>query len=639
MRPKDLIFETVKNLGGQEAQVLELLYGLGGKRPTPRQEVAGLIGCRPAAVDAIATRAVRKLRHPSLFKRMVKALEEAENEIWSFLGGPEHLLFKDEVTEEFEEHLPGEYQVAITVRYKFLGEWLAQHTCEAPQAWYRGSYSCEDLLRVVDRIESVHHEVRLPIPLQSLSLILQVNLELLVLAIRLAGHSSITKGYFVKSHSGIRIGRAVELHRMFSFTYRQEPVSLGRLVQDYNEFCPSDRIGPDEMEIALSTKPHLFLQLGDMGWTGIGLIDEDWSHIECGAPPTPSEVDGRILRHLAHREPPGPDSAEIIRKILSGGPCHVSRIIPPFIEEAGANRSPKVLNTVLKGSEELIALAPEIFALRRHLSDPTIMEAAGSMLLSLRQCRLYTLARFAGEPMDAYPLWGPSMEMRMCQWAENTDAPKLFQSLMAVADPVSWDVPEAFRKLWIFKKQWFSGDRLSQEIKEAVWLRRPRFRHLLAAALCAKNLGYINWLRINDIVKPQLYLQIYDHDAAALLALLIALGVVEPADHWQKPHPTGRGVDSLASELSNELHRKGHLRWKDGVGMELLNRLKQACQGEDLGWVQARKLQNLVSVLEGEEMGEEAENEYDGAEEGERPKHTPPVNIPVQLRLPFGPAH
>ena len=173
--------------------------------------------------------------------------------------------------------------------------------------------------------------------------------------------------------------------------------------------------------------------------------------------------------------------------------------------------------------------------------------------------------------------------MKMCCWAENIDAPKLFPSLMAVADPESWDLPDGFRKLWIFKKKGFGRYRLFQEIKKSAWSVRPRFRHLLAVAMCAKHLGYINWLRINDIVKPQLYQQVYDQDAVPILALLIALGLVEPEDHWQKRHQVGRGVDSFVSQLSHELHRKGRIRWKEGVGTEILGRLEHACHSEDIG--------------------------------------------------------
>ena len=635
---KGTIHEAVRNLGGEQAQVIELLYGFGGGKRIPHQEVAKLIGCNLTSVGKMATKAIRNLRHPRVSKSIAKALDDAEEEIWGILGGPDHLLFKDEVTVSLEEHLPGEYQVAIMVRYKSLSEWLAQHTCEMPQAWYRGTYTCKEILQIIDRIEMVHHEVRLPIPLQSLLQFLQVDPELLVLAIRLAGHSSITRGYFAKSHSGIRVARAIDLHRMFSFTYLEAPVSLGRLVKDYNDIHSEDRIGPDEMEIALSTKPHLFLELGDMGWVGIGLIKDDWSHIKCGAPPTPIEADGRILRHLALRKPPGPDIGEITRQILSEGPLHISEILLPLVEKAGRVRSPKTLNAVLKGSEDFIALAPEVFALRQHLSDPAIMETAYRMLVNRRQCLLYTLARCAGEPADAYPIWGPAMEMKMCCWAENIDAPKLFPSLMVVADPESWNVPDGFKKLWIFKKKGFGRYLLLQKIKNSDWSLRPRLRHLLAAAMCAKHLGYINWLRINDIVKPQLYQQAYDHDAVSILALLITLGVVEPTDHWQKRHQASHGVDSFVSPLTHELHHQGRMSWKDEVGADILARLEQTCHSEDLGWVKTQSLEVMLSSLTGKEMRGEADTECEEAAEEELTEKTLAAKAPVQLRLPFWPA-
>ena len=636
---KEMIHETVRNLDAEQAQVIELLYGFGRRKRIPQKEVAELIGRSPRSVEEIATKAIRNLRHPRLFKPIAKALDDAKEEIWRILGGPDSLLFKDEATVSFEEHLPGEYQVAIMVRYKFLSGWLAQHTCEMPQAWYRGKYSCEEILKITEGIEMVHHKVRLPIPLQSLSRFLQVDPELLVLAIRLAGHSSITLGYFAKSHSGIRVARAIDLHRMFSFKYRDTPISLGRLVKDYNDMRSEDCLGPDEMEIALSTKPHLFLELGDMGWVGIGLIQVDWSYINCGAPPTPIETDGRILRHLAHREPSGPDFAEITREILSTGPLHISEILPQLIEKLGRARSPKTLNAVLKGSEDFITLAPEVFALRKDLNDPTIMEAACRMLVNRRHCLLYILARYAGEPADAYPSWGPTTEMKMCCWAENIDAPKLFPSLMVVADPENWDVPDGFKKLWIFKKKGFGRYRLLQEIKNSAWSVRPRLSHLLAAAMCAKHLGYINWLRINDIVKPQLYQQVYDQDAVPMLALLIALGVVEPADHWQKRHQVGHGVDSFVSPLTHELHRRGRIAWKDGVGADILTRLEHTCHSKDLGWVQAQSLEILLSSLvSSEEICEQADTESEEKAEEELTDKTQSAKAPVQLRLPFRPA-
>jgi len=635
MSALETIRATVKSLRRKEARVLELLYGFEGKERAPHPQVAQLVGCHARAVEEIATGAIRKLRHPVLLKSIAGALDGAEDEIWGFVGGRDQVLYKNEITSAFEDRLPGEYQVAVMVRYNSFNEWLPRHACDMPRAWYRGRYSREELLRVIDRIEMAHREMGLPMPLQSLLRTLRVDLDLLVLAIGLAGYSSIFKGYFAKSHSGVRIGRAVHLHRMFSFTYKEAPVSLGRLVKDYNDLNPDDPVGPDEIEIALSTKPHLFLQLGDMGWVGIGLIEDDWSHLDRGAPPTPPESDGRILRHLAHREPPGSDFAEIVRQALSGGPLHISEITPQLMEEIANERVPKTLNSVLKGSEDLVALAPEVFGLHRHLGEPAIMEAAIGKLMNHRQCFLYTVARFAGEPADAYPLWGPSMEMKMCCWAENTDAFKLFPSLMAVADPGSWEAPDGFKKLWIFKKKMIGRYRIPQKVKKSAWSLRPGLGHLLAAAMCARQLGYINWLRINDIVKPQLYQQLYDHDAVPVLAILIVLGLVEPTDHWQKPHGALREPGSVLSSLSRELHQNGHIRWTDESGKELLSRIEQACHAGNLGWVPAGDLEALVRSLAHDEISADVHGEYNEPTEEKQPQKAGAAPAPVQLRLPF----
>jgi hypothetical protein len=255
------------------------------------------------------------------------------------------------------------------------------------------------------------------------------------------------------------------------------------------------------------------------------------------------------------------------------------------------------------------------------------------MLLDRRQCTLYALARFAGEPADAYPLWDSSMEMRMCCWTENIGATRLFASLLSVAAPERWDVPDSFKNLWVFKKKGFGRFRLLRKVEESAWVQRPRLRRLLAVAVCVRTLGYMNWLRVNNIVRPQLREQIYDQEAVPFLALLIALGVVEPTDHWQKPHMACREAEWLVTHVTQELHRTGRIRWKDGVGADLISRLEQAHQRRDLGWVDERSLMKLVRTLSGEEAESECE-----APAGEALEQTACARGPVQLRLPFGSA-
>lgn len=595
--PLERIGEAVRNLGEEEAQVLELLYGFGGRPSSIPEEVTRVLGCPLEAVPEMETTAIRKLRHPRTLKSIVQALDASVDSIWRALAGSDQLLFKSELQASIEECLPGELRVAIQVRYGNIQPWLAEHTCDTSKAWYRGEYSCEEILNTIARVEGIHHEISLPAPLQFVSRFLGIELPLLIMAVKLADFSSIYKGYLSKSSLGIRFARVIDIHRLFASRYREEFATLGQVIEDYRLFCPPDRLDPESAETALRIKPHLFISLGDMGWSAIGLPTEDLSYLNCGAPPTPPESDGRILRHLKppDSESPPPDPLDLIREILADGPCHVSEISRSFSEKASDAYGIKTLHDFLNASWDFVRIGPEIYALREHLNDPAILRNALPLLFTIQQCRIYTVSRHAGEPLETYPLWSLVTEERLCGWIEGQKARKLFASLLSIAEPQSWDAPQATRDLWTFKRQCLGQHyRLALEPNKKAWQQRPRLQDLFAAAVCARRLGYINWLRINHIVRPQLYEQLYDQDAVPILALLVSLKVVEPTDHWQKAHACRPDAEPLLEMLSQELQQTGSLRWKDDAGGELLERIEGNCQAANLGWVHREQVMKLL---------------------------------------------
>lgn len=595
--PLERIGETVRNLGEEEAQVLELLYGFGGRPSSIPEEVSRVLGCPLEAVPEMETAAIRKLRHPRTLKSIVQALDASVDAIWRALAGSDQLLFKSELQASIEERLPGELRVAIQVRHGNIQPWLGEHTCDTSKAWYRGDYSCEEILNAIARVEGIHHEISLPAPLQFVSRFLEMDLPLLILAVKLADFSSIYKGYLSKSSLGIRFARVIDIHRLFASHYREDFATLGQVIEDYRLFCPQDRLDPESAETALSIKPHLFISLGDMGWSAVGPPTEDLSYLNCGAPPTPPESDGRILRHLKppDSESPPPDPLDLIRQILAGGPCHVSEISRSFAEKASDAYAIKTLHDFLYASWDFVRIAPEIYALREHLNDPAILGNAVPLLFTIHQCRVYTVSRHAGEPLETYPLWSLVTEERLCGWIEGQKARKLFASLLSIAEPQSWDAPQATRDLWTFKIQCLGQHyRLALEPSKKAWQQRPRLQELFAAAVCARRLRYINWLRINHIVRPQLYEQLYDQDAAPILALLAGMKVVEPADHWQKAHAYRPDAEPLLEMLSQELQKTGSLRWEDEIGGELMERIEGNCQEANLGWVHREQVMKLL---------------------------------------------
>ncbi|WP_281794002.1 hypothetical protein [Desulforhabdus amnigena] len=600
MSPQERIWEAARSLGEEEAQVLELLYGFGGRSCSTPEEVSRALGCPPEAVLKMETGAIRRLRHPRVLRSIVQALDDAVEEIWRALAGPNRLLFKSELQPTIEEHLPGELRVAVKVRYEAIQPWLEEHTCETPGAWYRGRYSCDELLHAIARIETIHSEICLPTPLSFLSQLLEMDLELLIPAIKLADSSSIYRGYLSNSSMGERVSRAVDIHLLFASKYIHECVTLGRLTKEYNLLHPNDALGPDEVETVLNTSSHLFRDAGWMGWCATGLPKEDLSYINSGPPSTPLDPDGRISRHQAKRsdELSKTDPLDLIRQILEEGPCHVSELDRRFEEKSSSAFGPKMLTGYLKASEDFIILAPEIFALKDHLSDPAILQGALPFLFTPRHCRLYTLFRHAGEPMDAYPLWPLMGEQRLCGWAESHVERKLFSSLLAIAEPQKWEAPRAFRDIWSFKKQCIGRHyHIALNVKKSAWKLRPALHDLFAIALCTQQWGYINWLRIEQILRPQLLHQIHDQTAVPLLALMIASNIVGPADHWQKMHRLNPEAEPLLTMMSHELQKKGNILWEDDAGRRLMERLKSGCGTTDLGWVDPAQMGNLLRSL------------------------------------------
>lgn len=633
MTPIELINEAVRTLGEEERQVLSLLYGLEGGPQQSIEELSNSLGLQIEAVSKIETRAIRKLRHPVVRRSMMKALEDSEQQIWDALSLSSTLVFKKDIPSKVVERLPGEYLVAIKCILGTIDQWLSDHSCDTPKAWYRGRYPCEDLLKVVERLESIHNEISLPTPLQFLSQIVQAENDLLLVAAALADHCSVYRGYFAKSSMGIRVARAIQLHQIISLKKPNEPITTGCLVALHNQRHPDDPIRPDEAEVVLSRNPHLFLPMGFMVYCGIGTIEEDMSSINCGAPPTPPEVDGRVLRHLTGEEKIEVNPEDVLYEILTaGGPSNLRDIAPKFGERVEDTIRFQTLKTTLGGSAKIVALAPEFFALEEQQGSAENGSNLSQLLMTSRQCRLYATARRAGEPLGAYPLWTPTTEQQWCYWAERNASHKLFQSLLAVSDPQLWDDRQAVKDIWSFKKQGFGRFYFDMDLKASAWENTPSLGQVLSVAACAKHLGYINWLRVQNITGLQVYVRLYDQDSAPVLAILIGLNLVAPPNHWQAAHYLAPEMDEILPSLLYELNKTGTVRWTDAIGQELISRLDAACSSDHLGWVDPNVLAKLVRALAAREA---EEMDFSIAEKEESPSTINQEKPLRQLRLPF----
>ena len=87
--------------------------------------------------------------------------------------------------------------------------------------------------------------------------------------------------------------------------------------------------------------------------------------------------------------------------------------------------------------------------------------------------------------------------------------------------------------------------------------------------------GYLGWISANRI----LFRHVQVHMAAGLLALLVALRILDPdAEDWQARHKPGVLLDRQFARLEEERMRPGRLNWETECGCELRS---QALSAED----------------------------------------------------------
>ena len=249
------------------------------------------------------------------------------------------------------------------------------------------------------------------------------------------------------------------------------------------------------------------------------------------------------------------------------------------------------------------------------------------MLLTQSDLRWYVMSRFAGEPMNTFPLWTPVMERRWCRWAEkkatNPAKSRLFQSLMYVADPLCWPVSDDEKRSWSEIKKWNASYYLRHDCKHRIWYKIPPLRDLLAISICTCRTGGMNWIRVNRAAGYYLF----DQHSVTHLAILIALGALKPTDHWQNPHQIGPAGNELLKKLMDAFQIDPNSNWDTDVGLELRRHLSDLNKNHDIGWINIEDLALLSQKLAGEPIVPHVNDA-----EVSKPSPDP---LPKQLELPF----
>lgn len=587
------IVEALGSVGKSEQEIVGMLYGFDGQSRTP-SEIARLCGQSQRELDEIATKVIRRMRHPVCGRLIREELASADENIWSALGGRHGILYKAESLVTAGARLPGELRFGIESQYGGVENWLAANTRVTPRAWYRSRFSAAEIDGLILRLTSGADEICLPWPLETLVCMMGAEAEAVETAVRLSGVCRMYAGYVAGMPLGTHAPRAIRLHRILCGEHAGQLVRGGPLAEEYRSRFADDACTRGDAEMAMASYSHLFLRIPELGWGGVGRTGSRVTELEGS-----SEDQVAFHRWSEDRKSrPEVSQRAVLRKILEEhGPLRLSQI-QDLIRQRSIEILPSSISVYLNAGDEFVRLAPGIHGLSEHVGD---LDLTTSVKLLLRRgaCLHYVYARWAGEPADAYQLWTPKMEAEWCEWVQWEDK-NLLGSLLAVADPSSWPVDEAYRDAWLWKKECLGVFQLEEPPRYP--LGDVRLIDLLAVVKAARWRGAANWLLANRVRGA---ITVLDRGGASFMALLIGVRAVVAAQHWQRAHTVSADAGEIDGLLSEELHRRGVLEWNGAAGNALLDRVDETVDRGETGWVLPGELRGLCERLRGAPAGGE----------------------------------
>ena len=232
--------------------------------------------------------------------------------------------------------------------------------------------------------------------------------------------------------------------------------------------------------------------------------------------------------------------------------------------------------------------------------------------LSVAQCRHFAFARYGGAPRDYFPMWSANYEYLLCRWARFQAPTDTFRSLMFVASPEDWSLPNELLAEWLEVKERHAAWAIGWARRDPLGKRLPSPSAFFAALAHLVMTGSTCWHAVNRCAQQKLDSQ----EAADILALMIGAGLVTAPSDWQATHARNPAALGVFEGLSEERWRKGSLDWRTGGLAEIIVLGGRTLDGGAIGWVGNDEFKSLVrAVDEDAPPADQARPETDAASE------------------------
>lgn len=382
-------------------------------------------------------------------------------------------------------------------------------------------------------------------------------------------------GYLLANRPGPRMRRALRAHALLA--RHESAIDIVVLAQRMRSRFADDACSSRDLEIVMNSNPHLFLEIRDGIWAGIGaasmtLLDQDLNEAPFEADTDDDDEASGDLRQT--------NANAIEATLRHAGPLKLSEMLLRADDMLPPGRSANsIAPTLITNKERFERPLPGLYALAGQIpSGPALATNPPNYLLDPDQIRVYAMARHAGEPWGSFSLWCPEMECGWALWASRHAEPPILDALLSVAVIDAWPLEPSEIARW----QQLAGKRarygLASDAREDSFVL-PDINAILSACIVLRERGLLGWIAANRILLRRLT----DHTSVGLLAVLVSLGILSPQQHWQDRHQVGPDLHHWFQQLESERHRRGVLQWQSVLGQKIQQAVRQLFHPH--GWV------------------------------------------------------
>lgn len=580
---------AIAGVSKKEREIFHQRYGILDGQPRTLEEVGKVYGVTRERIRQVQDGGRKKLiRPPDLRDALENGLRSLEAHFFLRLNSEHDGFIVEQSQSELLERLGGWEGLLVELIHDSVDEWLNQRAERTAIGWVHGSVTRAGIEEAAERLSTYLRECRVPAP--SVVVCRETGLpENMVCLAALHGAGWLVGEFVAAEWLRSKEQRVLRVHVQTRAS--GSPVLKRKaLTELFHPGVPEDSFSPSTFSHEVGCFPQLLLRCGS---EYIVRVTPPWEVTHADVEPTPPPSVFKARSEEEGNENEGEDDDSLydfgFRLLKTRKLWRMGELMDEFVRAAQGRFSATSVGQLTVSHPRVQRFAPGLWGVK----DTVLTEDDYLLLLTNEDCERYAHARRAKADMTPFSMWNPDMELRWCRWAREHAREDTFQSLLSVIAPEHWSCPPPLREHWKKRQRENGRYRLARPPRKSLAQLPVVADELLAAAGAVVGRNGTSWMDLNILHGRT----IDSHRAAPFLALLIALGAVEPAQHWQEYHPATPAALGL-------FHRLCQL-WIQNLSsadQPLLDFVYTAANGRELGWVSSAELQSLLSVMGKTEM-------------------------------------